>query len=149
MKHVFTLILGIILIPSCYGQTIASTNAGATSNNSLISSVGEVFTNPVNSDQAGSGGIGAVSVIEFFTLGIGDILSPGKLTLYPNPTSDFLFFETGDLSLKNIWVYNIQGKLIATKNITDKKVDLTSLKTGIYLIKINNSHKNSFKIIKK
>lgn len=58
------------------------------------------------------------------------------IKLFPNPINDKLFFQTEE-KIKSIIFYNEEGKIIKTfKNIEENKLDLSNLKSGLYIIKI-------------
>lgn len=137
-----------VLIKVSYSQNQYSINSGAVSNNTLIHSVGEIFVNPVNEDEKSSGLIGSISRIEFFVVGVNEILISDDLKAYPNPTKNKLFFETNKI-IKQFYIYNLQGQLVATKNNTNNRIDLTNLKTGTYIVKTNISNLKTITIIKK
>ncbi len=61
--------------------------------------------------------------------------SNSLFTIYPNPVKDIVTIEEKtNVSIENISVYNYLGKKIfTTKN---KKINMQSLKTGMYLVKI-------------
>lgn len=149
MKHFFTFIasFGITLIS--YGQSISSTNSGAVSSNTLMYSVGEVFVNTTNLNDASSGIIGAISSIEFTSLGIDELEITDELKFYPNPTSSSVFLELKNEIVKQIFIFDLNGKLIENKNIVNNQFDLSNLQTGTYIIKTDNQNIKSFKIIKR
>jgi hypothetical protein len=72
-------------------------------------------------------------------------ISDAELKVYPNPTSGILYVAD---SLKNtkFEVFNIAGERVKSGNINDNIINLADLKTGIYLIIINNS---KYRVIKK
>lgn len=53
--------------------------------------------------------------------------------VYPNPTSNFINIE-GDF--ESIKIYDLSGKLIMTKNTSDKTIDVSSLAKGEYVLKL-------------
>jgi len=58
--------------------------------------------------------------------------------LFPNPVKDNLFIKTEFYGVFNIEIYDICGKLMLTKKISDinsKIFDFSSIKPGIYLVK--------------
>ena len=62
------------------------------------------------------------------------------ISMYPNPTSDYLFLENNlELEAK---VYDLNGKLILIEYITDK-LDISCLEDGIYIINLSNGVNNS------
>lgn len=56
-------------------------------------------------------------------------------TLYPNPTSDILNIETQQ-KISKIEIFDMSGKLLKTENGKDKKVSVSQLTKGMYLIKL-------------
>jgi len=82
------------------------------------------FTNLVASSSAPS-----TSTINFDVAG---------LVIYPNPTTEF-FQLKNDASISSISVYNIVGRLVKTYNHSIGMVhDVTALRTGMYLIRLEN-----------
>jgi len=69
-----------------------------------------------------------------------------KYLVYPNPANDILTIEGNDVN--NIKIFNIQGDIVLSNNINNnKKVDVSILNKGIYLIELENNL--GFKINKK
>jgi len=72
-----------------------------------------------------------------------------NIYVYPNPVKTKLFIS----GIKNdiiISVFDICGKHIFTKSAKNNFIDLSNLKSGIYILKITSNDKtNNFKIIKK
>lgn len=67
---------------------------------------------------------------------------------YPNPVNDILFIKTS-LDIKNVSLYSIDGKFISDFNIhNDYKIDIEHLRTGVYILKSNESVFTPIKIIK-
>jgi hypothetical protein len=68
--------------------------------------------------------------------------------VFPNPTQDFIYFETPKKEFVNYEIYDFKGDLL----IFDKKIpaDLSRLKSGVYFLKINliNNKSITKKIIK-
>lgn len=76
------------------------------------------------------------------TLSTVDVNLENGITLYPNPSNGIITLEKGNtLTLNNATVYSILGAQVATFDLstmsTSKTLDLTSLKSGIYMIKIS------------
>ncbi|MBN1187546.1 MAG: glycoside hydrolase family 9 protein, partial [Bacteroidales bacterium] len=68
--------------------------------------------------------------------------STNKLVkIYPNPADKYLnieFIKKEDI--REIWILNIQGKILLhhiNKGITIERIDVSGLKKGIYILKIN------------
>ena len=72
--------------------------------------------------------------------------SENKIQTYPNPTDGIIFIKTGKEEKVNL--YNIIGQFIKTVSLKSgiNKIDITTLPTGLYILKTMNE---SFKIIKK
>ena len=69
-------------------------------------------------------------------LSIGDNAFELDVTIYPNPTDNYLFIE-GNKNPISISIYNLLGaEVIATSN-TDK-IDVSELSNGVYIIKISD-----------
>lgn len=72
-----------------------------------------------------------------------------KLKLYPNPVNEILYIS--GISIKNIEVYSLSGKKLLSEmfdsdNIVSKKLIVSNLLKGIYIIKITT---NEDKIVKR
>lgn len=80
------------------------------------------------------------------------IKNDNDVSIYPNPVSSNLYFNSNSHDLRNIEVYSIQGKKVFASNGTliKNNIDFSSFKPGIYFLKINTD-KGSItkKIIKK
>ncbi len=77
----------------------------------------------------------------------GDSLNPTpstieNLTLYPNPTKNIIYisekYENNDYQ-----IITITGKIAQTGKITSNKIDVTSIFTGIYILRIVDTQSNS------
>jgi hypothetical protein len=81
------------------------------------------------------------------TLSIENIGVFNNFNMFPNPANGNAVYFSIDTDAK-IKIYNILGKLVAKDTIssTDKKIDITNLNKGIYIVKIRVN--NDF-IIKK
>ena len=64
-----------------------------------------------------------------------------NFNLYPNPAKNNLTINSKDEPLKQIEVFNILGQKIINLNFSSslsENIDISSLNTGMYLVKINN-----------
>lgn len=72
-------------------------------------------------------------------LSINDLKSQEKITLFPNPTSDFVTvqfseeFEQGDFTIE---VYSIDGKLVKSVETETNRVQISDLNSGNYIVRI-------------
>jgi hypothetical protein len=58
------------------------------------------------------------------------------VTIYPNPTDNYLFIE-GNKNPISISIYNLLGAEVISKSNTDK-IDVSELSNGVYIIKISD-----------
>lgn len=76
-----------------------------------------------------------------------DDIKFSKATIYPNPTSNYLYISTDNITVDSILVYSITGKQILNQaTIQNNMVDVSSLSEGIYFIEI---YSEGNKIIRK
>lgn len=149
MKHILIFFTGLGCLSAAHGQSLRSINSGAVSANNLIYTVGEIFVVPSNQNEASSGLVGAISRIEFLSLGIADITPIPQLRFYPNPTAASVFVEVDKETINQFYIYDVSGKLIDSLKNTNNQIDLSGLQPGTYFIKTDNQHLESFKIIKR
>jgi hypothetical protein len=82
-------------------------------------------------------------VAKFIQSHISDIPSkiseiyPRKLSFYPNPARDFIYFETTNGTVS---VYLVSGQKVFSESLQSGKVDLSSLKPGIYILRIQSEN---------
>lgn len=71
-------------------------------------------------------------------------------SLSPNPVNTILNIEnTKGISIDNIIIFDVLGKIVYYSNKPLDKINMETLKEGLYFIKINSGNtNNSFKIIK-
>ncbi len=72
--------------------------------------------------------------------------SINRLTVYPNPVAEILYFKGDIYKIKNIELYSVLGKKLSVQvNISNKSMDISNLKSGVYFLKTNNQ---TIKILK-
>lgn len=65
------------------------------------------------------------------------------IKVYPNPVKDNLFFA-GDLgNYSEVKIYSLDGKLVKSTRIIDKKLDLSQLSAGNYLLELSSKTEKS------
>ncbi|MDP4277780.1 MAG: LamG-like jellyroll fold domain-containing protein, partial [Bacteroidota bacterium] len=118
--------------------------------NSLVASVTDSFvqikkvgTADIIATQAGNESYAAaLPVIRTVVVGPAtgiETLTSEQVLLFPNPVTDFLHIQLGNLSSDAILhLYNSRGILLLTKNLLaiDNLIDVRSLDPGLYLAKI-------------
>ena len=129
-------------------SVIQSVNSGSLISSGSSVSVGEIVVVPENQTQSSSGIIGILTQTQ---LEVPELELSDKITVYPNPTTSFIYFQTeSNLVNEKISIFNVSGQLVAQKQITgDNALDLSELSNGIYLIQFTNKNVKSFKIIKR
>lgn len=70
-----------------------------------------------------------------------------KLTVYPNPVKNMLYIKPNEVKEYYYQIYNMSGQMIKSGKFENEKTDLSSLISGAYLVRINNSE-TLVKIIK-
>lgn len=58
-------------------------------------------------------------------------------SIFPNPAEDYIMFDNID-RYAEIKIYNVNGNLVKTINMQDRKIDISNLDKGLYLIRIIN-----------
>jgi hypothetical protein len=66
--------------------------------------------------------------------GIDNLSSDFSFAIYPNPTSDILNIDTE--SLEEVKIYNLTGQLVLSADSGNKKIDISDLNAGTYLVQI-------------
>ena len=73
------------------------------------------------------------------------------LSVFPNPVSNtksVVFITTKSNALKQVEIYNVLGKQIASAVSTRKELDISSLTSGVYILKITeNSFSETRKLV--
>ena len=84
------------------------------------------------------------------SLGTKENVTSPKLTLYPNPVTDQLYFSSSEQKIENVAIYSLSGALVKTISKVGDSIDVSNLHTGTYLVKVTTDQ-GSFtqKIIKK
>ena len=79
----------------------------------------------------------------YLTLGLGASLSINELIaktteIYPNPANNFLNIVSYTVGIEKINIYNMKGQIVLNKEVNNnqKSINISSLKTGIYLVDI-------------
>lgn len=99
--------------------------------------------NPINDPYPtafASGGfdLDAVGVINQVTVGIKENQQvENSITIYPNPVNDVMFIYSTDIDIKEIYLTDINGKLMSQSN--QSKLILTNIEAGFYVLKITGS----------
>jgi hypothetical protein len=79
-------------------------------------------------------------VVEFETILSVSNREMVNLSVYPNPTVDYVNIDGVDVN--NVKIFNLNGQLLI--NTTDKRIDVTGLNNGIYILMINDTVSKKF-----
>ena len=93
-----------------------------------------------------------VTTISGTTLGYEDVsgINSSALKVFPNPVSSFLNLETSN-EIVGMRVINMLGQIVVIQKGTSKRLDTSSLNTGLYILKViqKNGNESSIQIVKK
>jgi hypothetical protein len=67
-----------------------------------------------------------------------------KLFVYPNPVKDRLYISNNSLDKVKVDIYNLFGSLVLTEILKDNSVDVTTLNSGSYIVKISTGYISKF-----
>jgi len=73
--------------------------------------------------------------------GINNLQNDNGIKIYPNPTTDFISIDIIENITSKIEFFNIYGQSVFFKVIDNKheQIDISNLKSGIYIIEVSNS----------
>ena len=158
MKNTILLFLSFLFSFSLKAQTshqvLSASGGDATgSGGSVAYSVGQIVYT-TSTGTTGSVAQGVEQAYEIYSVGIKETTLNISLSVFPNPTSDFLTLKVEDYNNEAL-SYNLideQGKLILSAQITNQEtqVAMSTLARGSYFINIVQANKKiqTFKIIK-
>ncbi|MGE4347788.1 MAG: T9SS type A sorting domain-containing protein, partial [Flavobacteriaceae bacterium] len=58
-----------------------------------------------------------------------------KISIYPNPVTDMLYFETADTVIEKVIIFDLSGRKVLEQNEVNT-ISVSHLQKGSYLIKI-------------
>ena len=158
MKNTILFFLSFLFSFSMKAQTshqvLSASGGDATgSGGSVGYSVGQIVYT-TSTGTTGSVAQGVEQAYEIYSVGIKETTLNISLSVFPNPTSDFLTLKVEDYNNEAL-SYNLideQGKLIVSAQITNQEtqVAMSTLARGSYFINIVQANKKiqTFKIIK-
>jgi len=82
-------------------------------------------------------------------LGIEDVNGSkiNNVVIYPNPATDYLYIENNSANIETVKLFDITGRLVKnfkSSEIKESKIPISDLKSGAYILKINNTTKKVF-----
>lgn len=86
-----------------------------------------------------------ISKFNLNTLSTDDIEKNSNLSVYPNPSSDFILIKNAQKN-SEIIIYDLSGKIVYQSLLINDKINIQNLEKGNYIIKLNNQ---TVKFVKK
>ena len=156
MKKTIT-ILSMLLAFASYSQTAIKKESidsgGATASNgdtAIIYTIGEVVVQESSE--------GTISISEGFIspdilafIGVQDYTSLAGVSVFPNPTTDYINISFSEVANYNITVFDYLGKQIEelnTQQTAEQSLDMQSYSSGVYLVVVKNTAKQQYKTYK-
>jgi len=88
--------------------------------------------------------IGGGTIVQATTTGIFE-LSKMNVSVYPNPTSDYINIDL-DEPVKDVSLYDINGKLVLNESDT-KQLNVSNLNRGTYTLMVNTAKNSAAKTV--
>ena len=118
-------------------------------------SVGQVdYT--TNTSSNGSVAQGVQHSYEIFTVGVKETVMDISLSVFPNPTTEYLTLQINDFNNEQLsyQLFDMQGRRLSNAQIIAQQtqIDMNSLPSATYVVNIlnqTNTKIQSFKIVKK
>lgn len=101
--------------------------------------VGDVFVNYYITVNDYENSIGFLEYVDSLIPGLQTILGTNDLTIYPNPTNEYLNISGNLLQNKSFKIYDIFGNLIYSDDLK-QEIDMSSFASGIYFLKLINKY---------
>lgn len=124
---------------------------GTTLPSSVTSTSGSMYVLFLSDEALRSNGWNANYNSTTLSLDENEILN--NIKLYPNPTTSKVFFDNTIVNFTELSVFNYLGQEVKRSSFktyeTNQEIDLSSLSSGVYVLKFSkNNSSSSFKIIK-
>lgn len=156
-KHLKISVLLSMLLVSFGLRAQVSVNAAAGNamgdGGSVSFSVGQM-TFSANVGPNGSVTQGVQQPYEISVLSVAEQAENINLSVYPNPSTDYLYLTTSDeISGLSYQLFDMNGRLMKSEKIIGNQtiIDMQDLVSATYFVKVNQGNKTvkSFKVIKK
>lgn len=74
------------------------------------------------------------------TASVSDYLLGNVLSVYPNPVDDLVYIKKlTNIDIQNIQLYDLQGTLVKESTMVDDQLDLSTISSGMYFLKITTN----------
>lgn len=78
--------------------------------------------------------------VQDVVLGTAEFQLENKITLYPNPVENKLTIKHSGVSVENVSLYNVLGRLVFNAKNSDT-IDVSTFHSGVYFVKIKTKNK--------
>lgn len=137
-------------------ESVLTSGGNASSGSGNVSySVGQPFYTTINGTTA-SLSQGVEQPFEIQTvLGADNFNISLELSVYPNPTTDFIYLKVKESSFESLQyqLFDLNGRIIENNKVSDFStiIQMDKYPSAVYLLKVidNNKEVKTFKIIKK
>ncbi|TGD58432.1 T9SS type A sorting domain-containing protein [Flavobacterium humi] len=65
------------------------------------------------------------------------------LKVYPNPAKSSLFVTSDNFEAKQVEIYNVLGKMVLSTTVTNAPVNVSTLSSGVYMVKVTEEGKTA------
>ncbi|MEM6720428.1 MAG: T9SS type A sorting domain-containing protein [Bacteroidota bacterium] len=137
-------ILEILANNSALATTLTSLKSFMSAD--MIDDGSAIFPNVVDPNASALSG---TSTFDFSTLSIADN-EIENVTIYPNPTTDFVNISSTATPIEKVEVYNLNGQLVKVKTQQLERINMTDLQVGMYILKLySNDASKTVKLLRK
>jgi hypothetical protein len=157
MKHKKTitsiafLLLGLGGLQAQESPTAAGGEATGTGGTSSYSVGQVVYTTATGTNGSVAQGMQQPYEISV-TIGVNETTINLELSVYPNPTTNYLTLKVDDFETLNFQLIDLQGKVIENKKVTatTSTIEMEELPKAIYFLKVTKDNQliKTFKVIK-
>jgi subtilisin family serine protease len=145
------LVSGIVSLMLSINPNLTVTEIRSILRNTAQDQIGNPTEDSLGWDQYyGAGRVNAFNALSYLeNLSTTNFNADGKFNLYPNPTTDFLYFPTNSDEISSVLIYDVAGRFVKSLEKVTVKIDVSELGSGIYFLHINFKNKKAInKIIK-
>ncbi|MEM6718989.1 MAG: T9SS type A sorting domain-containing protein [Bacteroidota bacterium] len=103
----------------------------------------------VNVVDANAAAVSGMSSFDFSTLSVEEPNELASLSIYPNPVKDIVHISYNKGDLTKVEIFNTNGQLVLTKESALENIRVTSLRSGMYMLKVYTENaQKTIKIVK-
>jgi len=150
-KKLMLILVLFIAVISTKAQEVVSSGGDyhETSNGSLSWTIGEPITETSSNGNTITQGFqqSRLTITNISEINSSEI----EVSVYPNPTNEFITIKVSENQHYTIQLFNLNGKLLTEQksNSTENILNMANYTNGTYLLRfINNNETNTYQIIK-